>query len=228
MAPQTGGSTHSRCVPDIWLNDTFIWNWKKKLYYLLFLEPSKQNPRKRQEPVVGELKEPYFDNITSVLMRHYGLNFTRHDTSSLWFLWSRWSLITSFFYMTGLDYIWASLDPIGGSNPKSVFMLKWSKLFHQENTCWWLSLIFVPCPLSINAKQLLFVLGVYSQCFTDAMGYLFLYNYPVGGWSWQEAFLLDITNQACGLFRPFELYIVFMCSWYCHVMGPCSKSVLMH
>ncbi|XP_059457969.1 uncharacterized protein LOC132187617 isoform X2 [Corylus avellana] len=42
--------------------------------------------RKRQEPAVDKLKEPIFDEITSALASRYGLNFTRQDTSSLWFL----------------------------------------------------------------------------------------------------------------------------------------------
>ncbi|XP_057981577.1 uncharacterized protein LOC131166943 isoform X2 [Malania oleifera] len=42
--------------------------------------------RKRQEPAVDKLKEPIFDEITSALTLRYGLNFTRQDTSSLWFL----------------------------------------------------------------------------------------------------------------------------------------------
>ncbi|KAI4306490.1 hypothetical protein L6164_029764 [Bauhinia variegata] len=42
--------------------------------------------RKRQEPAVNKLKEPILDEITSALVERYGLNFTRQDTSSLWFL----------------------------------------------------------------------------------------------------------------------------------------------
>ncbi|KAK4579586.1 hypothetical protein RGQ29_029310 [Quercus rubra] len=42
--------------------------------------------RKRQEPAVGKLKEPSLDEITSSLVSRYMLNFTRQDTSSLWFL----------------------------------------------------------------------------------------------------------------------------------------------
>ncbi|XP_018811216.2 multiple inositol polyphosphate phosphatase 1 [Juglans regia] len=42
--------------------------------------------RKRQEPAVDKLKEPILDEITSALVSRYGLNFTRQDTSSLWFL----------------------------------------------------------------------------------------------------------------------------------------------
>ncbi|XP_042512872.1 multiple inositol polyphosphate phosphatase 1-like isoform X3 [Macadamia integrifolia] len=42
--------------------------------------------RKNQEPVVDKLKEPILDEITSALVSRYQLNFTRHDTSSLWFL----------------------------------------------------------------------------------------------------------------------------------------------
>ncbi|XP_027335184.1 multiple inositol polyphosphate phosphatase 1 isoform X1 [Abrus precatorius] len=42
--------------------------------------------RQRQEPAVDKLKEPILDEITSALVGRYGLNFTRQDTSSLWFL----------------------------------------------------------------------------------------------------------------------------------------------
>jgi hypothetical protein len=50
------------------------------LHYLM------QDFRTRQEPAVDKLKEPIFDEITSALASRYGLNFTRQDTSSLWFL----------------------------------------------------------------------------------------------------------------------------------------------
>ncbi|KAF5752593.1 putative Multiple inositol polyphosphate phosphatase 1 precursor [Tripterygium wilfordii] len=42
--------------------------------------------RKRHEPAVDRLKEPVLDEITTALVRRYELNFTRQDTSSLWFL----------------------------------------------------------------------------------------------------------------------------------------------
>ncbi|KAI4306870.1 hypothetical protein L6164_030112 [Bauhinia variegata] len=42
--------------------------------------------RQRQEPAVDKLKEPIFDEITFTLVKRYGLNFTRQDISSLWFL----------------------------------------------------------------------------------------------------------------------------------------------
>ncbi|KAM5556749.1 hypothetical protein ABKV19_024242 [Rosa sericea] len=42
--------------------------------------------RKSQEPSVNKLKEPVIDEITSALTERYKLNFTRQDTSSLWFL----------------------------------------------------------------------------------------------------------------------------------------------
>lgn len=45
-----------------------------------------QDYRKSQEPSVNKLKEPVFDEITSALTRHYKLNFTGQDVSSLWFL----------------------------------------------------------------------------------------------------------------------------------------------
>ncbi|XP_058183813.1 uncharacterized protein LOC131301491 isoform X1 [Rhododendron vialii] len=42
--------------------------------------------RKSQEPTVHKLKEPILDEITNALVQRYGLNFTRQDMSSLWFL----------------------------------------------------------------------------------------------------------------------------------------------
>ena len=42
--------------------------------------------RQRQEPAVEKLKQPLFDEIASALVSRYGLNFTRQDTASLWFL----------------------------------------------------------------------------------------------------------------------------------------------
>jgi hypothetical protein len=44
-----------------------------------------QNFKKRHKPDVDKLKEPILDKITSALSRD-GLNFTKQDTSSLWFL----------------------------------------------------------------------------------------------------------------------------------------------
>lgn len=45
-----------------------------------------QDFRKSQEPTVRKLKEPILDEITNALVQRYGLNFTRQDMSSLWFL----------------------------------------------------------------------------------------------------------------------------------------------
>ncbi|XP_075083826.1 uncharacterized protein LOC107809225 [Nicotiana tabacum] len=42
--------------------------------------------RKSQKPTVEKLKEPILDEITQALVRQYGLNFTKQDVSSLWFL----------------------------------------------------------------------------------------------------------------------------------------------
>ncbi|CAN4095758.1 unnamed protein product [Withania somnifera] len=42
--------------------------------------------RKSQELTVKKLKEPMLDEITHELVRRYGLNFTKRDVSSLWFL----------------------------------------------------------------------------------------------------------------------------------------------
>lgn len=45
-----------------------------------------QSFRKSWEPAVDKLKEPVLDQITRALVERYGLNFTRKDISSLWFL----------------------------------------------------------------------------------------------------------------------------------------------
>lgn len=50
--------------------------------------------RKNQEPAVSKLKEPILDEITSALIGRHYLNFTREDTSSLWFLCKQ--VITNF------------------------------------------------------------------------------------------------------------------------------------
>ncbi|KAK4789533.1 hypothetical protein SAY86_016837 [Trapa natans] len=42
--------------------------------------------RKKQKPAVDKLKEPFLDEITISLLSRFGLNFTRQDTASLWFL----------------------------------------------------------------------------------------------------------------------------------------------
>ncbi|XP_021769229.1 multiple inositol polyphosphate phosphatase 1-like isoform X2 [Chenopodium quinoa] len=47
---------------------------------------SYKNYRKNEEPAVEKIKEPIFNEITHALIGRYGLNFTRHDISSLWFL----------------------------------------------------------------------------------------------------------------------------------------------
>ncbi|KAA8539544.1 hypothetical protein F0562_026236 [Nyssa sinensis] len=45
-----------------------------------------KNFRKSQVPAVDKLKEPILDEITNALVDRYELNFTREDTSLLWFL----------------------------------------------------------------------------------------------------------------------------------------------
>ncbi|XP_074280623.1 uncharacterized protein LOC141605643 isoform X2 [Silene latifolia] len=45
-----------------------------------------KNYKKSEEPAVEKLKEPVFDEITYALSGRYGLNFSRQDISSLWFL----------------------------------------------------------------------------------------------------------------------------------------------
>ncbi|KAL9226680.1 hypothetical protein vseg_002465 [Gypsophila vaccaria] len=47
---------------------------------------SYKNYKDSEEPAVEKLKEPVFDEITYALSGRYGLNFSRQDTSSLWFL----------------------------------------------------------------------------------------------------------------------------------------------
>ncbi|XP_021732529.1 multiple inositol polyphosphate phosphatase 1-like isoform X2 [Chenopodium quinoa] len=47
---------------------------------------SYKNYRENEEPAVEKIKEPIFDEITHALIGRYGLNFTRQDISSLWFL----------------------------------------------------------------------------------------------------------------------------------------------
>lgn len=42
--------------------------------------------RKNQEPSVDKLKEPILNEVTQQLVKRWGLNFTRSDISSLWFL----------------------------------------------------------------------------------------------------------------------------------------------
>ncbi|KAF6164828.1 hypothetical protein GIB67_017031 [Kingdonia uniflora] len=42
--------------------------------------------KKKQEPAVNQIKEPVLDEVSSSLVRRWGLNFTRQDTASLWFL----------------------------------------------------------------------------------------------------------------------------------------------
>ncbi|XP_074276637.1 uncharacterized protein LOC141600322 isoform X2 [Silene latifolia] len=45
-----------------------------------------KNYRENEEPAVEKLKEPVFDEITHAISGRYGLNFSRQDISSLWFL----------------------------------------------------------------------------------------------------------------------------------------------
>lgn len=61
-----------------------------------------QDYRKSQEPSVNKLKEPVFDEITSALTKRYKLNFTRQDTSSLWFLCKQVVMSLCFYMRTYL------------------------------------------------------------------------------------------------------------------------------
>lgn len=45
-----------------------------------------QEYRKYEEPNVHKLKEPILDEVSYALITRYGLNFTRKDVASLWFL----------------------------------------------------------------------------------------------------------------------------------------------
>ena len=47
---------------------------------------SMQDYRKNQEPEIEKRKEPVLDDISKSLTERYGLNFTRQQISSLWFL----------------------------------------------------------------------------------------------------------------------------------------------
>ena len=61
-----------------------------------------QDFRKSQEPAVDKLKEPIIDEINAALKKRYKLNFTRQDTSSLWFLCKQVITIhaCTFYFMT--------------------------------------------------------------------------------------------------------------------------------
>lgn len=125
--------------------------------------------RRHQEPFVDKLKEPIFDEITSALVRRYELNFTRQDTSSLWFLCKQ---VIIFFSIYGQTRI--------------------------------LSLISY-------------------ECIITAINIDFFCYLPM--W-WQEASLLDITDQACGLFSPSEVYRICYHLLWCLETGDCSPDNL--
>ncbi|KAK9283426.1 hypothetical protein L1049_011668 [Liquidambar formosana] len=74
-----------------------------------------KNFRKSQEPAVDKLKEPVLDEITSALAKRYGLNFTRQDTSSLWFLCKQEASL--------LDI---TDQACGLFNPSEVALLEWT------------------------------------------------------------------------------------------------------
>jgi len=88
----------------LWLNGQFgIFNVLKGSAYAYFVTfcvlcnsswVMVQAYRKNQEPAVSKLKEPILDEITSALIGRHELNFTRQDTSSLWFLCKQ--VITNF------------------------------------------------------------------------------------------------------------------------------------
>ena len=86
-----------------------------------------QDFRKSQEPAVDELKEPIFDEITATLRKRYGLNFTRQDTSSLWFLCKQVITIRSctFYFVTEEFY---PLMSVNYSLSLSLFLLFFSFL----------------------------------------------------------------------------------------------------
>ncbi|CAN1325711.1 Multiple inositol polyphosphate phosphatase 1 [Linum perenne] len=106
--------------------------------------------RKNKEPDVSKLKEPVLDKITSALVSRFGLNFTRQDTASLWFLC------------------------------KQVMLHGPTKFFDMYDMYHW-------------------------------FGFLFTTNISlVIGWSlvYQEASLLDVTDQSCDLFTPSEVELL--------------------
>lgn len=57
-----------------------------------------QSFRKSQEPAVDKLKKPILDEITDSLAKRYELNFTRRDTSALWFLCKQVIVVTFRIY----------------------------------------------------------------------------------------------------------------------------------
>lgn len=71
--------------------------------------------RKSQEPAVDKLKEPVLDEITSGLVRRYGLNLTRQDTSSLWFLCKQEASLLNI-----------TNQACGLFNPSEVALLEWT------------------------------------------------------------------------------------------------------
>ncbi|KAJ9175935.1 hypothetical protein P3X46_014434 [Hevea brasiliensis] len=71
--------------------------------------------RKSQEPAVDNLKEPILDEITAALVSRYELNFTRQDTSSLWFLCKQEASL--------LDI---TDQACGLFNPSEVALLEWT------------------------------------------------------------------------------------------------------
>lgn len=74
-----------------------------------------KNYRKNEEPAVEKLKEPIIDEITYALSERYGLNFTRQDISSLWFLCKQEASL--------LD---VTNQACGLFNPTEIALLEWT------------------------------------------------------------------------------------------------------
>uniref|UniRef100_A0A7N0U1G5 Multiple inositol polyphosphate phosphatase 1 n=1 Tax=Kalanchoe fedtschenkoi TaxID=63787 RepID=A0A7N0U1G5_KALFE len=71
--------------------------------------------RKSQEPAVDELKKPILKEITLGLSKRYGLNFTRQDIASLWFLCKQEASLLN-----------VTDQACGLFNPSEVVLLEWA------------------------------------------------------------------------------------------------------
>ena len=74
------------CMSAVFSSDECLLMVEKICVCTWLVDSWMQDYRKSQEPFVDKLKEPVLDEITSALVERYKLNFTRQDTSSLWFL----------------------------------------------------------------------------------------------------------------------------------------------
>ncbi|KAK9683440.1 hypothetical protein RND81_10G141600 [Saponaria officinalis] len=74
-----------------------------------------KNYRESEEPTVEKLKEPVFEEIAHALSGRYGLNFSKQDTSSLWFLCKQEASL--------LDI---TNQACGLFNPTEIALLEWT------------------------------------------------------------------------------------------------------